>query len=234
MSLLRVREFLLGAYHDLPNVLFVGSLILGSISGYLPLVWVAVGMMFNGLNVAIVQAILGLMYPIVNPNTNPNEQIYRTGNTNCGMLFFNDGVRPPPPGPGSDNVLHIVAPSVWLASTLFFATFSIYNSIRVGLLPKVKGANEDMADARRALTLTTFIVGLAFFILTLLRGFSGCETILGGILGGLLGIGGAIGFWHILDACGTGMIPDVLQIVNSLPPPGRKDVPVVCAPKTSS
>lgn len=228
-SLLRVRHFLLGGYHDLPNVLFVGSLILGSISGYLPLVWVAVGMMFNGLNVAVVQAILAMMFPIIK-GIPPNTQVYKTGSANCGILFpeWKD------PPEGLDSTVQIVAPSVWLASTLFFATFSIYNSIRVGLLPKVKGANEDKADARRALTLTTFIVGLAFFILTLLRGFSGCETILGGILGGILGIGGAIGFWHILDACGTGMIPDVLQIVNSLPPPGRKEVPVVCAPKTSS
>jgi hypothetical protein len=225
-SLLRVRHFLLGGYHDLPNVLFVGSLILGSISGYLPLVWVAVGMMFNGLNVAVVQAILGMMFPL----SGANPQIYQKGNKNCGILFPEQKDIPG----GLDTTLHMVAPSVWLASTLFFATFSIYNSIRVGLLPKVKGANEDKADARRALTLTTFIVGLAFLILTLLRGFSGCETMVGGILGGILGIGGAIGFWHILDACGNAMVPDVLQIVNSLPPPGRKDVPVVCAPKTSS
>jgi hypothetical protein len=225
-SLLRVRHFLLGGYHDLPNVLFVGSLILGSISGYLPLVWVAVGMMFNGLNVAVVQAILGMMFPL----SGANPQIYQKGNKNCGILFPEQNDTPE----GLNTTLHMVAPSVWLASTLFFATFSIYNSIRVGLLPKVKGANEDKADARRALTLTTFIVGLAFLILTLLRGFSGCETMLGGILGGILGIGGAIGFWHILDACGNAMVPDVLQIVNSLPPPGRKDVPVVCSPKTSS
>ena len=52
MSLDAARSFLLGAYHDLPNVLFMGSLVLGSITGYLPLVWVSLGLILNGASVA--------------------------------------------------------------------------------------------------------------------------------------------------------------------------------------
>jgi hypothetical protein len=231
MSLIRTRQFLLGAYHDLPNVLFVGSLLLGSIAGYLPLVWVAVGMIFNGLNVAVVQALLGLIFPL-DPK-NPGQaysQVWQRSSESCGVLFPDEKAPPK----GIDATLHLVAPSYWIASALFFATFSIYNSIRVALRPKVKGAKDDKADVRRALTMTTVVVGFAFFGLVLLRGFTQCETVLGGILGSLIGIGSAIGFWHILDVCGTGVVPDVLQVVNSLPPPGQTDVPVVCAPDTSN
>ena len=221
--MIRLRQFLLGAYHDLPNVLFVGSLLIGSITGYLPLVWVSVGLIFNALNVAVLQGILRLIF---SPGNAPDNQIYMTGlSAACNVVF-----------PGNrtkmelDGTPHIVAPSYWLASAIFFATFSIYNSIRVGLLPNVKGANPDKTDARRAFTLTTFIIGIVFFILTLCRGFSGCETYFGSLTGIAVGIGGAVTFWHFLDACGTSMVPDVLQVVNSMPPPGRKDeVPVVCA-----
>lgn len=219
MSLIRIRQFLLGTYHDLPNILFVGSLILGSITGYLPLVWVSVGLIFNAFNVAVLQGLLGIIFPTW-------DQVHVTGNSAaCGILF--PGERP---RPGADALSHIVAPSYWLASAIFFATFSIYNSIRVGLLPQVKGGNQGKVDTRRAFTLTTFIIGVVFFILTLCRGFGGCETYLGAGLGIIVGMGGAVAFWHFLDACGTAMIPDVLQVVNSMPPPGQaNEIPVVCA-----
>jgi len=228
MSLIRIREFLLGTYHDLPNILFVGSLILGSITGYLPLVWVSVGLIFNGFNVAVLQAILGLIFDKDSP---ANSQIFMNGNSAaCGILFPGDDSPVGKPDPLNKSGTHIVAPSYWLASAIFFATFSIYNSIRVGFLPNVKGANQDKADARRAFTLTTFIIGIVFFVLTLCRGFSGCETYFGSITGILVGMGGAVAFWHFLDVCGTAMVPDVLQVVNSMPPPGKNnEIPVVCA-----
>ena len=62
MGFLDAREFLLGAYHDLPNVLFLGSLLIGSVFGYLPLVWMAVGMMLNGAIVSICQGVLAFLF----------------------------------------------------------------------------------------------------------------------------------------------------------------------------
>jgi hypothetical protein len=96
-------------------------------------------------------------------------------------------------------------------------------------LPVVHGASQEKADIRHAFTLTTIIIGSVFFLLVLLRGFSGCESYLGGALGALIGIGLSIGFWHLLNVCGAGMVPDVLQIVNSMAPPGDDTVPVVCS-----
>jgi hypothetical protein len=227
--MIRLRQFLLGGYHDLPNVLFVGSLLIGSITGYLPLVWVSIGLIFNAFNVAILQGILRLLF---SPGNVPyDNQIYMTGmSAACNVVFPGNRTKM-----SLDGTSHIVAPSYWLASAIFFATFSVYNSIRVGLLPNVKGANQDKTDARRAFTLTTFIIGVVFFILTLARGFGGCETYFGAGTGIAVGMAGAIAFWHFLDACGTAMVPDVLQVVNSMPPPGKNnEIPVVCAAESST
>jgi len=219
MSLMRSREFLIGVYHDLPNVLFIGSLILGSITGYLSLIWVSLGLILNGGIVAIVQGLLSMLFPTW------NQVQVAAGSAICEIIsshskpFMNSGVT-------------VVAPSHWLSAATFFAVFSIYNSIQVGMRQSVPGADKDKVNNRQAFSLTVLTVGLVFFALIMARGFSGCETWLGGVLGVLIGGGLAIGYWHLLDACGTGMIPDILQVVQSLPPSSdnREDVPVVCTP----
>jgi hypothetical protein len=217
MSFTRAREFLLGAYHDLPNVLFMGSLVLGAMAGYLPLLWVAIGLILTGLLVAILQGILSLVFPTWSQVSAP------AGSLACAIL----GRATPP---GSLDGVTVVAPSHWLAASTFFAAFTIYNSIRLVLRKPTEGAAAEKVDMRRAFSLSVIVVGIAFFAMVLARGFSGCETWLGGSLGVLVGLGSAVGFWQLLDACGTGSVPDILQVVNSIAPAAEKDaVPVVCA-----
>ena len=217
MSFVRMREFLLGSYHDLPNVLFVGSLILGSIMGYLPLVWVSLGLILNGASVAILQGLLSLLFPKWAQVSVPS------GATACEILGSVVGTA----GTGTT----VVAPSYWLSAATFFAVFSIYNSIRIALKPPARGASAEKIDTRRAFSLSVLVIGIVFLALIMGRGYSGCETWLGGISGVLVGGGLGIGYWHLLDVCGTGTIPDVLQIVHSLPPPADvANVPVICTP----
>lgn len=215
MSVIRLRQFLLGLYHDLPNVLFVGSLVLGSITGYLPLVWVSMGLIMNAFAVGSLQQLFSLL----SDKDSPWDQIFTNKGAACDII----------PGSKSGSDINIIAPSYWLSSALFFSSFVIYNSIQVAMMPVVQGASQEKADIRHAFTLTTIIIGSVFFLLVLLRGFSGCESYLGGALGALIGIGLSIGFWHLLNVCGAGMVPDVLQIVNSMAPPGDDTVPVVCS-----
>lgn len=223
MSLLRAREFFVGAFHDLPNVLFVGSLVLGSMLGYLPLVWLAIGMLLNGAIVSILQGLLAVLF--VSPSSAWGQVAVERGAYACEILS-SESYSPLKSG------LTIVAPSHWLAATIFFSTFSIYNSIRVAMREATPGTSSDLVDVRRAFSLSAMVVGIVFFALVLGRGFTGCETWLGGGLGTLLGVGTAIGYWHLLDACGTGLIPDILQVVASSAPPGSGEtVPVICTPE---
>jgi hypothetical protein len=217
MSFVRMREFLLGSYHDLPNILFVGSLILGSIMGYLPLVWVSLGLILNGASIAVLQGLLSLVFPKWAQVSVPS------GSSACEILGSVAGV--------ASTGTTVVAPSHWLSAATFFAVFSIYNSIRIALKPPARGASSEKVDARRAFSLSVVVIGVVFLGLIMGRGFSGCETWLGGISGVLMGAGLGIGYWHLLDACGTGAIPDVLQVIHSLPPPADvANVPVICTP----
>jgi hypothetical protein len=216
MSFVRAREFLLGAYHDLPNVLFIGSLILGSIMGYLPLIWVSLGLVLNGASVAILQGLLSLLFPTW------SQVSVAAGSTACEILGSVVGT--------SGTATTVVAPSHWLSAATFFAVFSIYNSIRVALKPPADGASAEKVDVRRAFSLSVLVIGIIFLALVMGRGFSGCETWLGGVTGVLIGGGLGVGYWHLLDSCGAGTIPDVLQVITSLPPPGNENVPVVCTP----
>lgn len=221
MSLAGAREFLLGAYHDLPNVLFMGSLVLGSILGYLPLVWVSLGLILNGGVVSLFQGLLRLLYP-----TWDQVSIY-AGSPACEVLGRASLTMAPPRGETIP-----VAPSHWLSSTAFFAVFVIFNSLQVASRDAARGANKDKISARHAFSLSVAVVGLVFLGIVLARGFSGCETWLGGSTGLLVGSLMAISYWYFLDVCGTGRAPDVLQVTASIEPAatGAK-TPIVCAPQ---
>jgi len=220
MSLARAREFLLGAYHDLPNILFVAALLIGSLTGQLSLVWVALGLIINGLIVAGFQGLFGLFFPTWAQVAIP------AGAGACSVLGRTSLSAP--------DDTQIVAPSYWLTSAVFFAAFSIYNSLRVALKDSAPGVESQKVDNRRAVSLSVAAIGVLFLGLVLARGYSGCETLFGGVLSVLLGGGVAIGYWHLLDACGNGILPDILGIMGNLAP-GPKDeeakIPIVCMPE---
>jgi hypothetical protein len=217
MSVAEARRFLLGMYHDLPNVLFIGCLILGSITGYLPLVWLALGLILNGSLVAFVQSLLKFLFPTW-------AQISIPAGFGTCTIIPNSTLKP------SDIIS--VAPSHWLAAAVFFATFSIWNSIQVALREPANGVNSEKVANRRASSMSAMVIGIVFFALVLARGYSGCETWLGGILGIIIGSSTAIGYWYLLDACGTGTIPDILQLVSASAPAAdvNEKVPIICTP----
>jgi hypothetical protein len=215
------REFLLGAYHDLPNVLFMGSLVLGSIFGYLPLVWVAVGLIFNGAILSIFQGILAFVFTSKD-GSGWSQIVVPKGSYACEILKTDSYAK--------QIGATVVAPSHWLGASSFFATFLLYNSVHVAMKESAAGVSREKTDVRRAFSFSVLFIAFVFFGLILVRGFTGCETWLGSITGVLFGGGIAVGYWHILDACGTGMVPDVLQVIGSMAPEGsQQEVPIVCS-----
>jgi hypothetical protein len=186
--------------------------------GYLPLVWVALGLILNGAAISVMQGFFSILFPTWAQVAVP------AGSAVCEII----GKRVSPLT-GADVL--VVAPSHWMGAATFFAVFSIYNSIRVALRPAVSGASQEKVDVRRAFSLSVMVIGIIFMSLVFARGFSGCETWLGGILGVLFGGGIAIGYWHLLDACNTGMVPDVLQVIGSMAPAGTDtNIPIICTP----
>jgi hypothetical protein len=235
MDFAPVRKFLLASYYDLPNILFVGSLVLGSLTGYLPLVWMSLGLVFNWVSTTAVQ----LLFKIVIDNgwlkwlpaallkglEAPKAAMNRFGYTGTPLDLA---------GSSQKGILSI--PSQWMSASTFFAIFSIYNAIKVRTKDAAEGAEKGKVAARHAFSFSTLLIGVAFFGLILLRAFTGYESLIGGLFGVLVGGSLGIAFWHLLDACGAGMVPDILQVMGSLAPERRgPQTPVMCvAPETVS
>lgn len=219
MSVMRARTFLLGAYHDLPNILFIGSLLFGTMMGYLPFIWLALGMIVNSGIIQLFQSLFSFIFPTWAQILKPSNQI------TCDIFSRMNGY-----ALLDKNTLTVVAPSHWIGAAAFFTVFIIYNAINVMFRDSAAGAQMDKIDNRRAYALTTAIVGICFLGLIFMRGFTGCETLFGFFSGLFISSGISIGFWHLLNACGTGTVPDVLNVINSMAPSGNTDkVPIVCS-----
>lgn len=210
---MRVREFTLNTYNNLPNTLLITSLLLGAIQGNLSMVWVSVGMVVNGIGVVAAQEILGIIFPTW-------MQVWQPGSRTCSLI--NDIIDADP--------AVIVAPSYWFASTTFFVIFILYNAIQVATRPATAGADQSKVDVRVAFSMSVIMLSIFFFFLLLLRGLTGCETWFGTVLGILIGAGISIGYWHVLDVCHSGIPPDILNVVTSLAPAtsGQSQTPVIC------
>jgi hypothetical protein len=174
--------------------------------------WVCIGMIINTMLVFALQELLGILFPTW-------EQVLQPGTRVCSLIH--DTMGPP---------LEIVAPSYWFASTTYFAVFILYNAFQVAFKPAAEGVDPKKVDMRIAFTMSVLILSIFFFLLLLLRGLTGCETWFGSTLGILTGSGVAILYWHLLDACHSGIPPDILNVVSSLAPAKtmEEETPVIC------
>jgi hypothetical protein len=212
---LRLREFTLSTYNNLPNTIFITALLLGAIQGNLPMIWVAMGMIINAMTVTSLQEVLGLLFPKWN-------QVHQPASATCSIV--------PDFDPASNPTL-IIAPSHWFAATSYFVVFILFNAIQVMIRPVAQGADPTKVDVRIAFTGSVVMLSIFFFAILLLRGFTGCETWLGSILGILVGSGVAVGYWYLLDVCHSGVPPDILNVVAATAParPNDGETPVICS-----
>jgi hypothetical protein len=222
MDLAKMREFILGAYHDLPNILLVGSLLFGSIAGYRPLLWISLGLFAN----------LAITYPFQLAVTQfvkavPSMEAYFRVQHRGRCAMFTETSSSMAPG-----VLDAYAPSWWVTSAFFFITFTIWNGLTV-LFNENPNATMDQKNNRRAYGLSVLLISGIIGLMALSRTFDGCETAVGTLLGACIGGLWSVIYWKILDACGTGITPDVLLIIQNSAPmkTGKKDeeTPIVCA-----
>jgi hypothetical protein len=216
MELAKTREFLLGAYHDLPNILLVGSLLVGSIAGYRPLLWVALGLIGN-IPITYLLQYLAKLAVGSSPTIAPYLRVQHRGR--CSS--FTDS--------SSGELLDGYAPSWWATSAFFFVAFTLWNGLAI-LLGDNPNATMDQKNNRRAYALSVIIITCVVAFMAFSRMFSGCETLVGTLLAAVIGMTWGISYWHILDVCHSGIAPDLLQIIqNSAPTSSGIVTPVVCA-----
>lgn len=217
MDLAKTREFLLGAYHDLPNILLVGSLLFGSIAGYRPLLWVALGLLGNLPITYLLQWVTKQAVAYA-PSLAPYVRVQHRGR--CAT--FTDSAT-------GGTILDSYGPSWWATSAFFFVAFTFWNGIAV-LFAENPNATMDQKNNRRAYALSVIVITCIIAFMAFSRMFDGCETLAGTLFAATVGIGWGIGYWHLLDVCRSGITPDVLQIIQNSAPMGSGVVtPVVCA-----
>ena len=227
MEFARSREFVVGAYHDLPNVLLTGSLLLGSVTGYRPLVWLSVGLLFFNLPITYL-----VQFGISKISA---AQPYFAVDKSDRCATFSDPSRSPLGNnnnaavPGFWPILDVYGPTWWMTSAFFFFFFTLYNAIAVMMTPNPY-ATLDQQNNRTAYCYAVIAISVVFLILAGCRLLSGCESVAGGVVGAGLGTLLAVCYWNLLNACGNGLGPDILQIIgNSSPKKGGDVTPVVCA-----
>jgi len=226
MEFARAREFVVGAYHDLPNVLLTGSLLLGSVTGYRPLVWLAVGLLFFNLpityGVQLVTGFFDLLRPYVEVDKADRCRTYSDPSKNPAN---NDAAEST-----STPVLDTRGPTWWMTSAGFFFFFTLYNAIMVMSSARNPNATIDQQNNRNAYCYAVIWISVVFLIMAGCRLISGCEAKVGGIVGLGLGVVLAVIYWHLLNVCGNGLVPDILQIIgNQSPQKGSGVTPVLCA-----
>jgi hypothetical protein len=216
---LRLREFILSTYDNLPNTIFVSALLLGLIQGNLAMVWTSIGMIINALLITVLQELMGFMFKDDSTGV-AWSQVYQSASHMCTIVKDIE--------PTADSNV-VVAPSHWFSSVAFFLSFIVYNAVQVAMRPAAKGADSSKVDVRLAFSGSVILISIFFFALILLRGFSQCETWLGASLGLTIGSGMAIGYWHLLNVCNSGIPPDILNIVSATAPAREnKETPVIC------
>jgi len=215
MEFAKIREFILGAYHDLPNVLVTGSLLIGALSGYMPLLWLSLGLLALDLPITyLLQVIMGYFFTD-NPYLSVRSEL-------CGPRYYDVAS-------GQTPIIDFMAPTFWMSASVFFAVFTGYNALRILFKTSSKGATQQQINMRRAYCFAVLLVAIIFFFIAGSRVLSGCETLAGGAIGAFVGGSLAVIYWHILDVCGSGLVPDILQIVaNSAPSSSGPVTPVIC------
>ena len=122
-----------------------------------------------------------------------------------------------------------MAPTYWMTATIFFAVFTGYNASQILFKASAKGATQQQINMRRAYCFAVLLIAVIFGGIAGTRILSGCETLAGGALGAIVGGVLAVIYWHVLDVCGSGLVPDILQIVaNSAPGTSGPITPVIC------
>jgi hypothetical protein len=176
------------------------------------MIWIAIGMIINALSVLTLQELLSLIFP-------KWDQVNQPSSRACSLIDD-------PLGPA----LTVVAPSYWFASTTYFVVFILYNAGQVAFKPAAAGVSKKKVDTRVAFTMSVMILSLFFLLIIMLRGLTGCETWLGSLMGIWVGSTVAVLYWQLLDACHTGIPPDILNVVSGLAPAKTGDLtsPVIC------
>ena len=211
--LVRGRELVFGTYDNLPTIFIAGSLLIGSMTGIVPILILGLTTAFLGLLVLAFQ--IG-MRSIVGTESN---------DFNPFIKFFSST------GPCSLNKKGSVEllVSSWASITTYVIVYLFLNALANYTKPSKNDAANQLV-ANRSSYMISAMVALCIIAIILIasRYMLGCETGQMAILSIALGGGVAYGMWNLVDI----KMGDVFQIINNMAinSTGEKTTPVMCIP----
>ena len=209
-------ELMSGILRYFPNTMIATLFVLGITTGKLAWILVSIG----GILIVILTLLIQYMFlkslGIGPLSDRPGASVIEA----CSML----------PVAGGE---YSAVPSVWVATSAFFATYIFMNAANIYSQTPARINKEKLAvQQRKGMGLISMIaVSLLFIFLLVPRYWTSCETIMGIVLGLLIGHAGGAAWWKILDACGPDVYPDIHGVMIGLKPGALRTNPVACAPK---
>ena len=126
----------------------------------------------------------------------------------------------------------IVGPSYFMGFLAFFCTYVFRNAYALYNRPYAADADkEKIANREYQAGMAMFVVVVMFLLFTIIRftRYRGCETVLGALLGILIGGPLAYGWYEALQSCGGDVLSDLFGIIGRLVPASAADAtPVAC------
>ena len=194
-----VMEFLGGIYRYLPNTLTATLMVGGIAFGRVPWIMLAFGAI-------VLSIILMVLHMTV------FDQFEFAKKTGVPSLVSMCSVLP------TSSATLMTMPSMWITISVFYATYIITNAVSVyKAKPSFVSKDAISVQQRKSvgiISILTTALLFAFVIAPRLR--SDCETLLGGMLGAVLGMGFGVAWWHLLNACGEGVSPDIHGVMIGL------------------
>jgi hypothetical protein len=207
-----IRGLLERSFVSLPILIFGWSLFVGSTTGNIGLLVLALG---HATVAPLATWILHTLGSFLPESTKPYITV--PASATCNIL---------PGGFVEESARVYSIPSYWLAHIAFFFGFLITNATEVLNMPAAENAPADKVERRKSQAQLVQVLAIAFFILFVgVRVFvMGCETIPGVIFGSLIFYFIGNGWYMLAREC-SARDSDVFGIVQGILPPSASDPP---------
>lgn len=206
-----IVEMLTGIMRYFPNTMLITLFVVGITTGKLAWILIAIGGILVSMLTLTVQYMSTKAFGL---GPMPGAAVIES----CSLI------------PIITTQEYSTTPSLWIALTSFFLSYIFVNANHIYSAKQSRGKKEIIpVQERKGIGLISMLaVSLLLLFLIVPRYYTSCETIAGLITGLAIGIGGAVGWWYILSACGADVYPDIHGVMIGLRPANLHTNPVAC------
>jgi len=214
MSASGYADIILNAARYFPTAVGTTLLVGGLTTARMPWVIAALGMVSLSVLLIAVQLLL------------PFTPVAHLKDTLSGAHVFEVCSLTPVPGNA-----YFSAPSMWVSLTTYLMMIFLLSATRVATSNPTTAAKEALPVQQRkgVGTLSILACVILFLFLLLLRVQTGCETIVGVLLGLAIGVGAGVAGWAVMRAGGPA-VWDVHGVMLGVQPGSLRTGPLACLP----